>query len=625
MADYQVLDDPRAKFRLFSVRLAVALALAVGLLGVLLWRYFYLQIVRHQDFVTQSENNRVHVRPIPPTRGLIYDRNGVLLAYNQPGVTLSVVVERATQLDSLLAELTRLLAIDEGAITRFRKLMGHRRPYEAVPLLYNLSEDEQAILAVNEYRLEGIEISARMVRHYPLDTQFSHVIGYVGRINEQELERLDPKRYSGTHQIGKTGLEKFYEDRLLGQVGYEFVETNAKGRAMRVLERIDPVPGEDLHLYLDSRLQAIAFAALGAEKGAVVAIDTATGGVLALASAPGFDPNLFVTGISHANYQALIESPDRPLFDRTIRGQYPPGSTVKPLFALAALDSAAVPPDFQVYDPGVFQLDNKGRLYRDWKRGGHGRVGFQDAIAQSCDVFFYTLGVRMGIDRLAHYGKLFGLGVATGIDLPGEAAGIMPSRTWKRGAQGVAWYPGDTVNTSIGQGFMLATPLQLAVATTRIATRGQVRAPRLIQAVGSAPLALAAPRRPILIAASHWDLVTGAMQSVVHGERGTARRALPDLAYTMAGKTGTAQVVGMKQNEKYDAAKVAKLHRDHALFVAFAPVESPRIAVSALVENGEHGSSTAAPVARQVIDAFMQLYPAPGAVPGLPLPPDSPP
>ncbi len=621
MADYPVLDDPRAKFRLFAVRLVVVLALAFGLLGVLLWRYFYLQVVRHQDFVTQSENNRVHVRPIPPTRGLIYDRNGVLLAYNQPGVTLSVVVERATQLDALLAELTRLLAIDEGAITRFRKLMGHRRPYEAVPLLYNLSEDEQAILAVNEYRLEGIEISAQMVRHYPLDTQFSHVIGYVGRINEQELERLDSKRYSGTHQIGKTGLEKFYEERLLGQVGYEFVETNAKGRAMRVLERIDPVPGDDLHLYLDSRLQAIAFAALGTEKGAVVAIDTATGGVLALASAPGFDPNLFVTGISHANYQALTESPDRPLFDRTIRGQYPPGSTIKPLFALAALDSAMVPPVFQIYDPGVFQLDNQGRLFRDWKRGGHGRVGFQDAIIQSCDVFFYTIGVRMGIDRMAHYGELFGLGAATGIDMPGEAPGIMPSRAWKRATQGLAWYPGDTVNASIGQGFVLATPLQLAVATARIATRGQVRAPRLAQAIGSAPLARAAPHRPIPIAASNWELVTSAMAGVVHGERGTARRALAGLTYTMAGKTGTAQVVGMKQNEKYDAAKVAKLRRDHALFIAFAPVESPRIAVSVLVENGEHGSSTAAPVARQVIDAFMQLYPALGPVFGPPLPP----
>lgn len=613
MVDDRVIKNRQWEYRLFAIRIGVAMVAVVALLALLLGRYFYLQIVRHDDFVTRSESNRVHIRPIPPARGLIYDRNGVLLAQNQPGITLSIIVERAPDLDMLLTELRRLLAIDDSEIRRFRKMLDRRRPYEAVPLRYNLSDEQQAIVAINEHRLAGIEISAELIRHYPLAEAFSHVVGYVGRINEQELQKLDPQRYSGMHQIGKTGLEKYYEDRLLGKVGYELVETNAKGRAMRLLERIDPIQGEDLHLYLDSRLQAIAAAALGEDKGAVVAIETATGGVVAMASTPGFDPNLFVTGISHTNYQALTSSPDRPLYDRAMRGLYPPGSTIKPLFALAGLASGVIDPGFKVYDPGFFQLDNSIHKYRDWKRGGHGRVGVYDAIAQSCDVFFYTLGVRMGIDRLHDYGVRFGLGVQTNIDLPAEPTGVMPSRAWKRGYRGLPWYPGDTVNTSIGQGFMLTSPLQLAVMTARIATRGEVRAPRLVRAIGGESVSPAAVVERIDIPAKLWDLIFEGMKGVVHGPRGTARNAITHLGYDMAGKTGTAQVVGIKQNEKYDITKVAKLRRDHALFVAFAPVERPRIAVGVLVENGEHGSSRAAPVARQVIDAYLAWYPADGA------------
>lgn len=608
MSDDRILKNRQWEFRLFATRIGVALGVVMVLMGVLLGRYGYLQVQRHQDFVTRAESNRVHIRPIPPARGLIYDRNGVLLAENQPGITLSVVVERTTDLEALLVELSGLLPLDEAEIRRFRRLLGRRRPYEGVPLRYNLSDEEQGILAVNEHRLAGIEVSAQLVRHYPLTAQFAHVVGYAGRINEQELQNLDPERYSGVHQIGKTGLEKYYEARLLGKVGYEFVETNARGRAMRMLERIDPVQGEDLHLYLDNRLQTIAIKALGEDKGAVVAIETATGGVVAMASTPGFDPNLFVTGISSADYQALTGSLDRPLVDRALRGQYPPGSTVKPLFALAALDSGVLAPSFTVYDPGFFQLDNNVRKYRDWKRGGHGRVGFYDAIAQSCDVFFYNLGVRMGIDRLHHYGDRFGLGRPSGIDLPGELPGVMPSPAWKRGRYGVAWYPGDTVNASIGQGFVLTSPLQLAVMTARIATRGEVRAPRLVRAIGGQTMPPAPAEKPIDIPAKHWDQVIDGMMGVVHGPRGTARQAMANLGYTMAGKTGTAQVVGMKQNEKYDIAKVAKLRRDHALFIAFAPADKPRIAIGVLVENGEHGSSRAAPVARQVIDAYLASY-----------------
>ncbi len=604
----RLLRDHRNEHLLFAGRLVFALLAMVGLLGVLIWRYFDLQVLRHEDFVTRADRNRIHVRAIPPPRGLIFDRNGVLLADNRPGFTLSVVVERAGELERLLTALDDLIVLTDAEVERFGQLAGRRRPYEAVPLRYNLSEREQAVLAVNEHRLDGVEVSAQLVRHYPHNAMLSHVLGYMGRIDEQELKRLDPSAYRGIYTIGKTGLERFYETELLGTPGYEYAETNARGRVMRVLERIEPVAGHNLRLHLDLRLQAEAYAALGGERGAVVAIDVVEGGVLALASAPGFDPNPFVTGISTDDYRALIESPDRPLFDRATRGQYPPGSTVKPIFALAALDSGVATPATRIYDPGFFRLENSAHRYRDWKRGGHGWVTVHDAVVESCDVFFYQIGVRMGIDRLHRFGAAFGLGVETGIDMPVESVGVMPSREWKRGARGKPWYPGDTVNTSIGQGFMTATPLQLATVAARLAVRGEVRPPRLVRTVGQRPVLSKVPGTSITIADSAWGPVVAAMRGVVEGRKGTARAALAamgPMSYSMAGKTGTAQVVGIKQNERYDATRLAKEQLDHALFIAFAPVEAPRIAVAVIVENGEHGSSTAAPVARRVIDVFM--------------------
>jgi penicillin-binding protein 2 len=608
----RVLRNHRNEHLLFVGRLGFAVVVMALLVATLVWRYFDLQIRRHGDFVTLAERNRIHVRAIPPPRGLIFDRNGVLLADNRPGFTLSIVIERAGNLDALISALDDLLDLGDSEIRRFRELAARRRPYESVPLRYNLSELEQSVIAVNEYRLDGVEISAQLVRFYPRGEPFAHVLGYVGRIDERELKALDATAYSGVYLIGKTGLERFYESDLLGRPGAEYVETNARGRVMRVLDRVPPVAGANLRLHLDSRLQETAYQALAGARGAVVAIDTRTGGVLAMASAPSFDPNPFVTGISTAAYKELLESPDRPLIDRAARGLYPPGSTVKPVFALAALDSGIATPGFRIYDPGVFRLDNSTHQYRDWKRGGHGTVTLYDAIVQSCDTFFYTVGTRMGIDRLHHYATAFGFGAPTGIDLPNEAGGTMPSRDWKRGVSGLAWYPGDTVNTSIGQGFMTATPLQLAVAAARIAMRGEVRSPRLGRTLGQSPVTNPVAAQPIVAAAAHWDQVIDAMRGVVQDRRGTANRALAAmgaLSYSMAGKTGTAQVVGVKQNAKYDPRRLAKAQLDHALFIAFAPVELPRIAVGVLVENGEHGSSTAAPVARQVIDAFMQHYP----------------
>ncbi len=608
MIQDRTFKDPNREYRLFFYRVSVAAFAVLVLAGGLLWRYYHLQVVRHQDFATQSENNRVHVRPVAPNRGLIYDRNGVLLADNRAGYTLSLVVERIDDMDGMLAELEQLIDLQAEEVERFERLLKRRKPYEAVPLRFNLTEKEQGIIAVNEYRLPGVEITAQLIRHYPHGKLLAHVLGYVGRINDRELAAIDPVRYSGTYVIGKTGLEKEYEDDLLGDVGYEYVETNARGRVMRKLERIDPAAGKDLHLYLDIRLQRAAYEALGEERGAVVVMDTRTGGVLAMVSKPSFDANLFVTGIGVKAYRDLLESPDRPLFDRVLQGQYPPGSTVKPVFGLAALETGAVTPQTTIYDPGFFRLENRKHRYRDWKKGGHGtRVDLHEAIVESCDTYFYSAGVKMGIEQLFRYGSRFGFGHKTGIDMPSERPGIMPSPDWKRGARGVAWYPGDTVNSSIGQGFMLATPLQLSVAASRLASRGEIRSPRMVRAVGEDAIGSRPPAGIIEAAPSHWDYVLGAMRDVVHGERGTARRIAEGITYEMAGKTGTAQVVNIAQDAEYDAEELEKHQRDHALFIAYAPVEEPQVAIGILVENGEHGSTTAAPIARQVFDVYMGL------------------
>jgi penicillin-binding protein 2 len=612
MNDDHALKNPLFEARLFVARLLFAVLVVVLLAGVLVWRYYHLQVVRYEGFVTLSDRNRVLVEPASPTRGLIFDRNGVLLADNRPSFNLSIVVERAGDLEALLDEVEGLIGLSDTEKEHFYKqLKRRRRPYEPVPLRLDLSEREQGVLAVNEYHLPGVEVTVQLLRNYPFGKELAHVLGYVGRINDQEIQVLDPVRYSGTLVVGKTGLEKYYEDELLGEVGYQTVETNARGRVMRHLERTDPVPGKDLHLYLDSRLQHVIHEALGEERGAVVAIEIATGGVLAMGSAPTFDTNEFVTGISFDNYDALLNSPDRPLFDRALQGQYPPGSTVKPFFGLAALESGTINSDHRIYDPGFYQLKNEERKYRDWKKGGHGsKIYLRDAIVQSCDTFFYDVGVRMTIDTLSIYGTRFGLGQKTGLDMPTERAGIMPSRAWKKGAKGLAWYPGDTVNTSIGQGFTLATPMQLAVATARMASRGEMRSPQLVRKQH----AVQPPAGRIKASDSHWNYIHQAMQDVVHNRRGTAQGISRGLNYHIAGKTGTAQVIGIKQDEEYDVELVAKRNRDHALFIAFAPVENPRIAVSVIIENGEHGSSAAAPVARKVIDAFMEYYPEPEGV-----------
>lgn len=607
--DY-ALKDPQRDYRLFFGRLAFCALVVLMLMSVLLWRYYYLQISRHADFTARSDSNRILVRPVAPPRGLIFDRNGVLLADNRPSFNLAIVRELAGDLDDLIGQLQQLIEISPSDVKKFRKLLKQRhRPYEPVPIRIGLSESELGLLAVNEHRLPGVQVTAELLRYYPLGKELAHVIGYMGRINDREIRVLEPSRYRGTHMIGKTGLEKKYEEQLLGEVGYEKVETNARGRVMRVLERVDPVPGRDLYLNLDIRLQRVANQALEGERAALVALDVKTSGVLAMSSTPSFDPNLFVSGISHKTYRELLESPDRPLFDRVLMGQYPPGSTVKPVYGLAALESGTVSTGYRMYDPGFYQLENDERKYRDWKRTGHGWVTLLEAIERSCDTFFYHIGFRMGIDTMAEYGHLFGLGEKTGIDMPGEAVGIMPSRAWKKAARRDSWFHGDTVNTSIGQGYTLATPMQLAVMTNRLASRGEVQEPRLLRQLLQTQILAQTTPAAIVASESNWQFIHHSMEQVVHNPRGTAQGIRKGLTYRMAGKTGTAQVIGIEQGEEYDAEKVAKHNRDHALFVAFAPVENPRIALAVIVENGEHGSSTAAPVARKVIDAYMKYYP----------------
>lgn len=605
MAERLTLKDPLIERRTFALRMAVAGLFVLVLFGVLGWRYFDLQINQYEKYSTQSDRNRIQLLPIPPRRGLIYDRNGEVLADNRASFSLTLVVEQVGDLEQMLAELGRLIAIDETDLKRFRKLARERRPYQPVPLRFRLTEQEIATIAINGHRLPGVDVDAELVRHYPYGELFAHALGYVGRISEDDLKRLDPVAYSGTHHVGKIGVERYYEERLHGEVGTQQVETNARGRVLRVLEKTDPVPGADLELYLDARLQRVAQEALAGYRGSIVAIDPKSGGVLALVSTPSYDPNLFVNGISSADYQALRDSPDMPLYNRALQGQYPPGSTMKPFFALAGLHYRIVTPKTRIRDPGFYQLPGDSRHYRDWKRGGHGSVDLKQSVAESCDIYYYDLAHKLGIDRLHDFAVQFGFGQPTGIDNTHERGGIMPSRAWKRANRNQAWFPGETLSAGIGQGYTLATPLQLAVATAIFANRGVRHAPRLVRAIGGEPIDVPLPAPVKLSDEIDWDIVGDAMREVVHGARGTAKAIARDAQYEMAGKTGTAQVVGYAQGIKYDASKVHERLRDHALFVAFAPLHDPQIAVGIIVENGEHGSSAAAPIARKVFDAWL--------------------
>jgi len=601
------LKDHEKDARLVRNRVVVGAVAVMLLVCVLIARLYYLQVIQYDYHSTLSENNRVHVQPIPPTRGLIFDRNGVIIADNRPSFSLTMTRERTGNWQQVLDSIIEVLELTEDDRALFEKRMKQgRRPFEPVPILFELTEEQIARIAVNQFRLPGVEVVAQLVRHYPQGAHFAHSVGYVGRINEKELKTLDAVNYSGTHHIGKTGIERFYEAELHGQVGYEEVETNARGRVLRVLKRTDPKPGKDIVLSLDIKLQEAAEAALGGRRGAIVALDPRTGEVLAMVSQPSFDPNLFVTGISFKAYAELRDSIDRPLFNRVLRGLYPPGSTIKPAVAIAGLDSGVVTASSRVFDPGYYQLPNYDHKYRNWNRSGDGWVDLDTAIMRSNDTYFYDLAHKMGIDRLSSYMNRFGIGQRVSLDMFEESAGLMPSREWKRATRRQAWFPGETLILGIGQGYMQATPLQLAQATALIANKGKWNRPHLAKTIEGQPPVDDNPMQDIVLRdKSDWAKVTHGMEQVMHNARGTARKASIGAQYRIAGKSGTAQVVAIKQGERYDRNKLQERHRDHALFVGFAPADDPRIVVAVMVENGESGSGVAAPVVRQVMDAWL--------------------
>ncbi|HIP52604.1 MAG TPA: penicillin-binding protein 2 [Chromatiales bacterium] len=596
--------------QLFLGRAVVAGIMVIVLLLVLVARLASLQIMEHEHFTTLSRDNRVKLQPIPPTRGLIYDTNGVLLAQNLPAYSLEIIPEKAGDVEQTIDALSKVIPISETDLSRFKRLRRQHRRFEGVPIRVKLTADEVARFAVNRHRFPGVDIRATLLRHYPLAEQTAHLLGYVGRINEKELQHIDNSEYSGTSHIGKNGIEKAYEKLLHGHVGLQQVEVNAKGRALRVLENEQPRPGRNLHLFVDVRLQKEAIGAFENYSGALVAIDPTTGGILALVSKPGFDPNLFVEGISPKTYKALRDSEEKPLFNRVLRGQYPPGSTVKPFFGLAGLDMSVISPSTKVYCPGFFQLPGHSHKYRDWKKWGHGSTDLHKAIIQSCDVYFYDLAHTLGVDRMHDFLSRFSFGRRTGVDLTGELRGLLPSRSWKQRVYKEVWYPGETLIMGIGQGYFLATPLQLATATAALANRGLFVKPRAVKAIGTpeddappTPTPLESSRLEIRNPA-HWDAMISAMVQVIEGKRGTAR-SIRTNAYRIAGKTGTAQVFSVKQDEEYDEEKIAPKMRDHALFVAFAPVEDPQIAIAVVVEHGGHGGSVAAPIARRIMDKYL--------------------
>lgn len=596
----------------FSVRALFAALLLLGLLLVLVVRLFTLQVSAHEHFITLSENNRLRVEPIPPTRGLILDRNGQLLAENRPAYHLEIIVEQAGDLNRLLQRLGRMVELTPADIERFHSSVRQRRPFQPVLLKAGLDDESVARIAVARHEMPGVDIEARPVRYYPHGPDFAHVVGYLGRINAQDVLRLNMRNYAGSSHTGKTGIERFYEDILHGTTGHKQVEVNAQGRVIRELSVTPPIAGQDLILSIDIDLQRVARDALGDHDGAVVAIDPRNGEVLALVSKPGFDPNLFVNGISHRDFAALQADPHKPLFNRALSGQYPPGSTIKPVIALAGLEERITTAERRMFAAGYYQLPGHERRFRDWRRSGHGWVDMNRAIVVSSDVYFYDLGHKLGIDRMHAMLHTFGLGTLTGIDTTGERPGVNPSREWKRAAQNTAWFPGETIINAIGQGYMLMTPVQLADVASTLANRGQRVQPRLLRAIRESTDAepVLQPTKvlePIKADPRHWEAIHQSLIDAVHARQGTAWNSIGsrNLPFKIAGKTGTAQVFSLGQDQEYRESELDRRLWDHALFIAYAPADNPIIALGVLVEHGGGGGRVAAPIAREVMDYYL--------------------
>ena len=597
----------------FKLRLAVLSLLVLICFSILAARFYFLQIHRYDYYQTLAESNRISIVPITPNRGLILDRNGVVLAHNFFVYTLEVTPSKLANLKDTISQVSQLVEISPLDIKRFNKLKAQSHVFESIPLRTHLNESEAAKFAVNRYRFPGVELKSRLYRHYPLKNQGAHIVGYIGRINDKDLITLEQKEilsnYKGTDHIGKSGIEQSYEAQLHGTTGFQQVEIDADGRAVRVLSSKAPISGSNLTLAVDSKLQEIAETAFGERRGALVAIKPSTGEVLAFVSMPTFDSNLFVDGIDADNWKLLNESLDKPLINRPLRGVYPPGSTFKPFSALAGLENGKRKPPFSISDGGYFQLPNSSHRYRDWKPSGHGNVDIRRAITISCDTFFYGLAMELGIQRLTDFVRYFGFGKKSGIDIAGENPGLLPTPEWKMRRFKQPWYMGETVIAGIGQGYTLVTPMQLAQATAILANKGVAMQPHIVSAIGDANTGSSQAIKHVISDTIKLDeknleiVKLGMIDVTLPG--GTAASVGANAGYSIAAKTGTAQVIGIKQNEKYNAKAIDERHRDHALFVAYAPAEAPTIALAVIVENGGHGGSAAGPIARKVMDYYL--------------------
>ncbi|MGQ0579190.1 MAG: penicillin-binding protein 2 [Betaproteobacteria bacterium] len=596
----------------FQLRLAITGGAVLFTFFILFMRFFYVQVIQYDYYHTLAEQNRIFVVPVVPNRGLIVDRNGVVLAHNFAAYTLEILPTYVDDFADMINRLSMLVDITPKDRKRFQKLLEEGHDFDSVPIRTRLNDEEVARFAVNAHLFPGVELNARLFRHYPNGEIASHVVGYIGRIADADVADLKSTgraaNYSASDYIGKVGLEQRYEKDLRGVTGSEHVETDANGRSVRTLRSTLPVSGNDLRLALDARLQQVAEQVFGSHRGSLVAVDPATGGVLALVSKPGFDPNQFVEGIDPQNWEALNNSPDHPLNNRALQGMYPPGSTFKPFMALAGLELGKRKPGFTISDPGYFVLGGGGHLYRDWKTGGHGIVNLHKAVVVSCDTYFYGLAHELGIDAIHQFIGQFGLGRKTGIDIEGEVGGLLPSQEWKQRRFRQKWFVGDTISVGIGQGYNLTTPLQLAMATAVLANDGRIFRPHVVQHIQDSQTGALTSIEPepigmVELKPENVKRVRDAMVDVMK-PGGTAAWAGMGAKYLFAGKTGTAQVIGMK-GQKYDEDRVQARHRDHALFIGYAPANDPRIALAVLVENGGHGSSTAAPIARQVIDFYL--------------------
>lgn len=598
---------------LFARRVYFCVFVIILMVTMLLGNLYFLQVTQYQDYQTRSNDNRIKVIPSAPPRGLIFDRNGVLLAENQPEFSLEIIPEQVPNLKQTMLELTELLGLDEQNIPRLLDEARHNRKFNPLTLAEQLNEEQVAKFSVNQYRFPGCSIEAYLKRHYPYADVLTHALGYVARINVKDLQQLDKdgklNNYAATHDIGKQGVEKYYEDQLHGQAGYQEVEVNNKGRVLRTLKYQPPVAGQDLYLSIDIKLQKRAYELMAGQKGGIIMMDPRDGSILAFVSTPSYDPNIFVRGVTGKEYSGLLKDPARPLINRISQGGYSPASTVKPLLSVMGLNEGAITPTYRYFGGPTFQIPGTARKFRDWRKGGHGWLDVYRAIEVSADTFFYDMAYRVGIDKIHDYMTRFGFGQYSGLDIEEESKGILPSREWKQKRHRQPWFQGDTISVGIGQGYWTATLIQLARAHSILTQHGRIITPHLGMAFGSGdkqqPI-VPAEQDPIQVKDdNYWNVALQGMYLVNNGPEGSGRHAFAGASYKSGGKSGTAQVVGMKENQRYDASKLKAEHRDNALFVTFAPFDNPRVVCALILENAGGGSKNAAPLARAMLDSYL--------------------